>query len=113
MVGVKSSFWCFLRCVRVCYLEVGAVVLGDVGAVTLAEHGDLLLDVLHLILSFLQVYGLDGHHFLGAVVDALEHLAKGALPNTLQLGEQLLRVRPAVLKVQRQRHSSYVAKKIK
>lgn len=97
--------------VRVCYLEVGAVVLCDVGAVTLAEHGDLLLDVLDLILSLLQVYGLDGNHILSAVVYALEHLTEGALPNTLQLGEQLLRVCPAVLKIQRQRHSSYVAKK--
>lgn len=66
-------------------------------AVALAEHGDLLLDVLDLVLGLLEVDGLDGHHVLGAVVDALEHLPEGALPDALQLGEQLLWVDPAVL----------------
>lgn len=58
------------------YLEVGSIVLGDVWTVALAEHCDLLLDVFDLVLGLLQVDGLDGHHILGAVVDALEHLSE-------------------------------------
>lgn len=72
------------------HLQIGAVVLGDEGAVALAQHRDLLLDVLDLVLRLLQVDDLDGHHLLGAIVDAFEHLSKRALANALQLGEQLL-----------------------
>ena len=39
-------------------------------AVTLGEDGDLLLDVLNLILGFLQVNDLDGHHLTCPVVNA-------------------------------------------
>lgn len=81
------------------HLQVWAVVLGDEGAVALAQHGDLLLNVFDLVLRFLQVYDLDGHYFLGAIVDAFEHLAKRTLANALQLGEQLLRVRFGILAV--------------
>lgn len=80
-------------------LQVRAVVLGDEGAVALTQHRDLLLNVFDLVLRFLQVYDLDGHHFLGAIVDAFEHLAKRTLANALQLGEQLLRVSFGILAV--------------
>lgn len=63
----------------------------------MAEHGDLLLNVLDLVLGLLQVNDLDGHHILCAVVDALEDLAEGALADALQLGEELLGISPAVL----------------
>lgn len=86
-------------CHHVRYLQVRAVILGDKGAVALAQHRDLLLDVFDLVLRLLQVDGLDGHHFLGAIVDAFEHLAERALANALQLGEQLLRVGFGVLAV--------------
>lgn len=82
----------------VSYLQVGAIVPGNVGTVTLAEHCDLLLDVLDLILSLLQVNDLDGHHLLGAVVNPFVHLPKGPFADALQLGEQLLRIHPGVLK---------------
>lgn len=44
--------------------------------VALAQHCDLLLDVLNLILSLLQIDGFDGHHILCAAVDALENLSE-------------------------------------
>lgn len=80
-------------------LQVWAVVLGDKGAVALAQHCDLLLDVFDLVFRFLQVYYLDGHHFLGAIVDAFEHLAERTFANALQLGEQLLWVSFGILPV--------------
>lgn len=58
------------------HLQVGAEVAGDIRTVTLAEHSDLLLDVLNLILGLLQVNDLDGHHLLGMVVNPLVHLPK-------------------------------------
>lgn len=82
---------------RVTHLQVGAVVFGDEGAVTLAQHRDLLLDVLDLVLRLLQVDDLDGHHLLRAIIDAFEDLAERALADALQLGEQLLGVGFGVL----------------
>ena len=40
--------------------------------VTLGQDGDLLLDVLNLILGFFQVNDLDGHHLACPVVNAIE-----------------------------------------
>lgn len=65
------------------YLEIGSIVLGDVRTVTLAQHCDLLLDVLYLILGFFQINDFYGHHFLSPIVNAFEHLAKRALSNFL------------------------------
>lgn len=79
------------------HLQVGAVVLGDEGAVALAQDRDLLLNVFDLVLRLLQVNDLYRHHLLGAIVDALEHLAERALANALQLGEQLLGIGLGVL----------------
>ena len=74
---------------RSTYFEVRAEVASDEGTVTLRQDGDLLLDVLDLILSLLQVDDLDGDHLLRALVDSLEHFAEGALPDALQLRERL------------------------
>lgn len=92
------------------YLQKGAKVLGHKGAVTLAEDSDLLLDVFNLILGLLQVNDLDGHHFLGAVVDAFVDLAEGALANAFQLSEVLLWIQTRVLEKHLQIHTqtSYV-----
>lgn len=79
------------------YLQVGAEVAGDVRTITLAEHSDLLLDVLDLILCLFQVNDFDGHHLLGVVVDALVHLPKRALANAVKLGEEFLWVHTRVL----------------
>lgn len=84
------------------HLQVWAVVLGDKGAVALAQHCDLLLNVFDLVLGLLQVYNLDGHDLLGAIIDAFEHLAKRTLANPLQLGEQLLRIRFDILRWRRE-----------
>lgn len=65
--------------------------------VTLAQHSDLLLDVLNLILSLLQVDGFDGHHILRAAVNTLENLSKRPLANALQFSEELLRICSRVL----------------
>lgn len=65
------------------YLEIGSIVLGDVGTVTLAQHGDLLLDVLYLVLGLFQINDFYGHHFLSPIVNAFEHLTKRALSNLL------------------------------
>ena len=91
------------------YLEIGTKVLGNVGGVTLAEHHDLLLDVFNLILGFLEINNFDSNnlnrvhqlldppllsifilHLLGSVIDSLEDLPEGALPNPLLLGEHYL-----------------------
>lgn len=90
--GAKARF-----STRVTHLQVGAVVFGDEGAVALAQHRDLLLDVLDLVLRLLQVDDLDGHHLLRAIIDAFEDLAERALADALQLGEQLLGVGFGVL----------------
>jgi len=50
------------------YLEVGPEIACDVGGVTLGEYGDLLLDVLNLIVCFLQINDLDCHHLVAAVL---------------------------------------------
>lgn len=65
------------------YLEIGSIVLGDVGTVTLAQHCDLLLDVLYLVLGFFQINDFYGHHFLSPIVNAFEHFTKRALSNLL------------------------------
>ena len=74
------------------YFEVRAEVASDEGTVALRQDGDLLLDVLDLILSLLQVDDLDGDHLLRALVDSLEHFAEGALPDALQLREDFFGV---------------------
>ena len=51
-------------------LEVGSEVAGDMGRVTLGEDGDLLLDVLYLVVCCLQVDDLDGHHTATALVNS-------------------------------------------
>ena len=93
MVTITIS--CDIMCVT--NLQIWAIVLGDKGAVTLAQHRDLLLNVFDLVLRLLQVYDLDGHNFLGAIVDAFEHLAKRTLANALQFGEQFLWVSFGIL----------------
>lgn len=65
------------------YLEIGSIILGDVGTVTLAQHCDLLLNVLYLVLSFFQINDFYGDHFLSPIVNAFEHLAKRALSDFL------------------------------
>ena len=49
-------------------LEVGSKVACDMRRVTLGEHSDLLLDVLNLIICFLQINDLDCHHLVAAVL---------------------------------------------
>ena len=51
------------------YLEVGPKIACDVGGVALGQHGDLLLDVLNLILRLLQINDLHCHYLLRAVVN--------------------------------------------
>lgn len=50
-------------------LGVGAVVLGHKGRLQLGQDGDLLDDVLDLILGALDVDNLDGDGLAGALVD--------------------------------------------
>lgn len=83
------------------YLEIGSIILGDVGTVTLAQHCDLLLNVLYLVLGFFQINDFYGNHFLSPIVNAFEHLAKRALPNFLQLGKKLFWVCFQVLRGKR------------
>lgn len=85
--------------INVTNLQVWAIVFGDKGTVTLAQHRDLLLNVFDLILCLLQIYDLDGHHFLCAIIDAFEHLTEWTFANALQLGEQLLWVSFGILDV--------------
>lgn len=56
------------------HLQIRAVVLGDVRTVALTENCDLLLDVLDLILSLLQVDGLNGNDALRTIIDTFKHL---------------------------------------
>ena len=63
----------------------------------MAEHRYFLLNVFYLVFRFLQVDGFDGHHLLGAIVDAFKHFSKGAFAYPVQLGEQLLWVGCEVL----------------
>lgn len=56
------------------HLQIRAVVLGDIRTVALTENCDLLLDVLDLILSLLQVDGLDGNNALRTIIDTFKHL---------------------------------------
>lgn len=79
------------------HLQVGAIVFGDKGAVALAQHSYLLLNIFNLVLSFLQVNDLDGHHFLSPIVNAFEDLAERTLANALQLGEELLWIHSDIL----------------
>lgn len=83
------------------YLEIGSIILGDVGTVTLAQHCDLLLNVLYLVLGFFQINDFYGNHFLSPIVNAFEHLAKRALSNFFQLGKKLFRVCFQVLRGKR------------
>lgn len=75
-MGENSGLLTHIMTITITNLQVGAVVLGDKGTVTLAQHCDLLLNVFDLVLRFLQVYDLDGHYFLRAIIDAFEHLAE-------------------------------------
>jgi hypothetical protein len=49
----------------------------------LCHYGDLLLDVLNLILGLLKINHFDGDSFARLSVVPAEHLAKGALANAL------------------------------
>jgi len=60
--------------------------------VTLGEHSDLLLDVLNLIVCFLQINDLDCHYLVAAVLHPLEDLSKVPLADPLLLGVKPLRV---------------------
>ena len=74
------------------HFQVRAVVSRDVGTVTLRQDSDFLLNVFNLIFRLFKVDDLNGDHFLCALVDSLEDLAKRSLPDALQLGERLFRV---------------------
>lgn len=65
------------------YLQIGSIIFGYIWTVTLTQHCDFLLNVLYLIFSFFQINDLYGNHFLSPIVNAFEHLTKGALPNFL------------------------------
>ena len=71
------------------YLQVGSIIFGYVGTVALTQHCDFLLNVLDLIFCLLQVNDFYGDHFLSPIVNAIEHLAEGALPDFLQFGKKL------------------------
>lgn len=58
------------------HLQIRTIVFSDEGAVTLAEDCNLLLDVFHLIFSFLQVNDLYSNHLLRAIVNAFKDLSK-------------------------------------
>jgi hypothetical protein len=53
-------------------LGVGAIVFGDVGRLQLREDGNLLDDVLDLVLGALNVNDLDGDRLAGALVHTVE-----------------------------------------
>ena len=89
----RVSVRCCMMENRVCifkpYLQIGSIIFGYVGTVTLTQHCDLLLNVLYLIFSLFQINDFYGDHFLSPIVNALEHLAKRALPDFLQFGKKL------------------------
>lgn len=66
------------------YLQIWAEVLGDVWTVALTENCDLLLDVLDLILSLLQVDGLDGDNALRTIVDTFKHLPEEEMEDKMK-----------------------------
>ena len=45
--------------------------LGDMWRIQLRKNLDFLLDILYLILGTLQVNNLNGHSFLGALIEAI------------------------------------------
>lgn len=72
------------------YLQIGSIILGDKRTVALAQNCDFLLNVLDVVLCFLQVNNFNGNNFLSPIVNSLIDLAKRAFSDPLQLGEKLL-----------------------
>lgn len=72
------------------YLQIGSIILGDKWTVALAQNCDFLLNVLDVVLCFLQVNNFNGNNFLSPIVNSLIDLAERAFSDPLQLGEKLL-----------------------
>lgn len=59
--------------------------LGDVGAVELTQDGDLLLNIVDLILGIFQIDDLDGYGLSRPLVEAFVNFTERALSDTVLL----------------------------